>query len=93
MMFPKKKDHFEDFYNKTRMNGQFDNKTSLLIFMATAMAVGCYPCMQFYLSQAEEAGVTEEEIATVEAIVMAVSGGRVMMQFRDARDQIDGPQE
>jgi AhpD family alkylhydroperoxidase len=87
MEFPKKKDYFEDFYNNTRTNTKFDNKTSLMIFMATAMAVGCYPCMQFYLSQAEEAGITEEEIETIEAIVMAVSGGRVMMQFRDARDQ------
>jgi alkylhydroperoxidase/carboxymuconolactone decarboxylase family protein YurZ len=90
MMFPKKKDHFEDFYNMTRTNEMFDNKTNLMIFMATAMAVGCYPCMQFYLSQAQEAGITEAEINHVEAIVMAVSGGRVMMQFRDARDQADG---
>jgi len=90
MMFPKKKDYFEDFYNKTRMNSQFDEKTNLLIFLATAMAIGCYPCMQFYLSQAEEVGLNETDISTVEAIVMAVSGGRVMMQHRDARGEIDG---
>jgi alkylhydroperoxidase/carboxymuconolactone decarboxylase family protein YurZ len=89
MMFPKRKEYFEDFYNKTRTNDKFDNKTSLMIFMATAMAVGCYPCMQFYLSQAQEAGITEEEILTIESIVMAVSGGRVQMQFREARSMIE----
>jgi hypothetical protein len=30
-------------------------------------------------------GITEEEIGAVQAIVMAVSGGRVRAQFREVR--------
>jgi len=38
-----------------------------------------------YLGVAEAAGVSRKEIATVQSIVMAVSGGRVRAQFREAR--------
>jgi alkylhydroperoxidase/carboxymuconolactone decarboxylase family protein YurZ len=32
---------------------------------------------------AEEKGITEEEIAVIQAVVMAVSGGRVRAQFQE----------
>ena len=57
-----------------------------MIHLASAMAVACHPCMQYYLSQVDKAGITEEEIGVIQAIVMAVSGGRVMMQVGDAKD-------
>ncbi len=41
--------------------------------------------MDSYLGVAKEEGISEEEIAAVQAIVMAVSGGRVMAQFREIR--------
>jgi serine phosphatase RsbU (regulator of sigma subunit) len=34
---------FDEFYNTSRNNKILDSKTTLLIQMATAMAVGCYP--------------------------------------------------
>jgi hypothetical protein len=34
---------FDNFYNSVRNNKILDSKTTLLIQMATAMAVGCYP--------------------------------------------------
>ncbi|WAC07235.1 MAG: hypothetical protein OS130_13540 [Thermodesulfobacteriota bacterium] len=37
--------------------------------------------MENYLGVAKEAGITDQEIGTVQAIVMAISGGRVMAQF------------
>jgi hypothetical protein len=40
--------------------------------------------MEHYLGVSEEVGLKEEEIGTVLSIVMAVSGGRVRAQFRDA---------
>ncbi len=36
---------------------------------------------------AEELGITKEEIATVQLIVMAVSAGRVAAQFREVRQR------
>jgi hypothetical protein len=41
--------------------------------------------MKEYFGVAKEMGVTSKEIEAVQSIVMAVSGGRVRAQFRDAR--------
>ncbi|MDQ3802374.1 MAG: hypothetical protein M3416_00740 [Acidobacteriota bacterium] len=40
--------------------------------------------MEHYLGVAREEGVTGDEIGAVQAIVMAVSAGRVEAQFREA---------
>jgi alkylhydroperoxidase/carboxymuconolactone decarboxylase family protein YurZ len=40
--------------------------------------------MQEYLGVAKEEGLSDDEIGAVLSIVMAVSGGRVHAQFRDA---------
>ena len=34
---------YEDFYNSARHNKTLGPKTTLMIHLATAMAVGCYP--------------------------------------------------
>jgi hypothetical protein len=39
--------------------------------------------MRQYLGVAKEAGITEEEIGAVQAIVMAVQAGKVRAQFRE----------
>jgi hypothetical protein len=41
--------------------------------------------MDEYFGVAKEMGVTSREIEAVQAIVMAVSGGRVRAQLADAR--------
>jgi len=41
--------------------------------------------MREYLGVAEEAGVTEQELGAVQAIVMAVSAGRVNAQVERVR--------
>jgi len=40
--------------------------------------------MEHYLGVARAEGVTDEEVGAVQAIVMAVSAGRVESQFREA---------
>ena len=72
-----------EFYKSARHNKVLEEKTTLMVHLAAAMAVGCYPCMQYYLEQADDVALSEDEISAVETIVMAVSGGRVMMQFDD----------
>ncbi len=59
-----------------------------MLHLATAMAVGCVPCMEYYLKQQEHEGVSAEEISTVQAIVMAVSSGRVNGQLREAETKL-----
>ncbi len=80
-MLSKQKEAFDAFYKSAPYSGMINNKTSLMIHLASATAVGCIPCASYYLEQVDEAGVTDEEISAVKAIVMAVSAGRVMMQF------------
>jgi hypothetical protein len=41
--------------------------------------------MEHYLGVARAEGLTVEEIGAIQAIVMAVSAGRVEAQFREAR--------
>lgn len=82
-MLPKQEKAFWDFYNTARDNKVLDEKTTLMISLAAAMAVGCYPCMRHYKLQKKLVGLTEDEEQAVEAIVMAVSAGRVMMQHRE----------
>jgi hypothetical protein len=41
--------------------------------------------MNHYLGVARNLGITDDEIGTVEAIVMAVSAGRINAQFREVR--------
>ncbi len=43
-MLPKKqKKSYVDFYNAARYNEILEPKTTLMIHLAAAMAVGCYP--------------------------------------------------
>ena len=43
-MLPKKqKTAYTDFYNSARYNEILEPKTTLMIHIAAAMAVGCYP--------------------------------------------------
>ena len=73
---------FGDFYDTARNNDILDPKTTLLLHLGAAMAVGCSPCMEYYLQQVEKEGITAEEIGAVQAVVMAVSAGRVNAQLR-----------
>jgi len=41
--------------------------------------------MEGYFGVAKEMGIRREEIEAVQSIVMAVAGGRVRAQFREAR--------
>jgi hypothetical protein len=41
--------------------------------------------MEHYLGVAKEEGITEEELGTAQAIVMAVSAGRVRAQVDEVR--------
>ena len=84
MLPGKQKTAYNQFYESARNNEFLEPKTTLLVHMAAAMAIGCYPWMQHYLGVAREEGLTEDEIGAVMSIVMAVSAGRVRAQFQDA---------
>ena len=41
--------------------------------------------MAHYFGVAKEQGISDEEIGAIQSIVVAVSGGKVRAQFREAR--------
>ena len=87
-MLPKtQKDSFGAFYDSARKNTILEPKTTFLLHLGAAMALGCMPCMEHYLGQAEKEGVTSEEIGAVQAVVMAVSAGKVNAQLREAEQR------
>ena len=88
-MLPKQKEAFDAFYKSARYSGVIENKTSLMIHLASSMAVGCIPCARYYLEQGDDVGLTDDEISAIKAIVMAVSGGRIMMQFDEVLNSED----
>ncbi len=47
--------------------------------------------MEHYLGVARKEGLSEEKIGAVQAIVMAVSAGRVNAQLREVRARVDEP--
>ena len=83
-MMPKNlKNSFKQFHDEMISNGVIDPKTTFMIQMGAAMAVCCYPCMEILTGMAGEKGVSEEELGTIHAIVMAVSAGKVFNQYRE----------
>jgi len=45
--------------------------------------------MEHFFGVAKENGLTDEEIGTVQALVMAVAAGRIRAQFREARADLE----
>lgn len=83
------KQKYDNFSKTVRGNDILDPKTTLLIYIATSMAMGCYHWLEHFLGVAREKGITDEELGIVEAIVMAVSGGRVRTQCQDVQEKMD----
>lgn len=89
-LLPEKQKHaYEAFYESTAKNEILDQKTTLMIQLATSFAIGCYPWMEHFFGVAKENGLTEDEIGVVQSIVMGVSAGRIRAQFQQVRENID----
>jgi alkylhydroperoxidase/carboxymuconolactone decarboxylase family protein YurZ len=83
------KKSFIDFHKSIISNDVIDPKTTFMIEMGAAMAVGCYPCMEKLTGVAADKGVSEAELGTIQAIVMAVSSGRVFNQYREVCKRLE----
>jgi alkylhydroperoxidase/carboxymuconolactone decarboxylase family protein YurZ len=83
------KKSFIDFHKSIISNDVIDPKTTFMIEMGAAMAVGCYPCMEKLTGVAADKGVSEGELGTIQAIVMAVSSGRVFNQYREVCKRLE----
>ena len=80
MLKEKQQKLYEAFYESTHKNEYLDNKTELLVGLAAAMALNCYPCMKYYLNKGKSAGLKKGEIQEVLAKVMAVAAGQKRLQ-------------
>jgi alkylhydroperoxidase/carboxymuconolactone decarboxylase family protein YurZ len=83
------KKSFIDFHKSMISNSVIDPKTTFMIELGAAMAVGCYPCMEKLTGVAADKGVSEAELGTIQAIVMAVSSGRVFNQYREVCKRLE----
>jgi AhpD family alkylhydroperoxidase len=83
-----KKD-FINFHKSMISNDIIDPKTTFMIELGAAMAVGCYPCMEMLTGAAADKGVSEEELGTIQAIVMAVGAGRIFNQYREVCKRLE----
>ncbi|MDY0039155.1 MAG: carboxymuconolactone decarboxylase family protein [Desulforhabdus sp.] len=89
-MMPKNlKKSFKQFHDAMIENGVIDPKTTFMIEMGAAMAVGCYPCMEILTAMAGGKGVSEEELGVIEAVVMAVCAGKVFNQYREVCSRVE----
>lgn len=71
---------YGEFYQCTHETEFLDSKTELLVGLAAAMALNCYPCQRYYLNQAKTAGINKGELSEVLAKVMAVAAGQKRLQ-------------
>ncbi len=83
------KKSFVDFHKTIVANDVLDSKTTFMIELGAAMAMGCYPCMEKLTGVAADRGVSEEELGTIHAIVMAVGAGRVFNQYREVCKRLE----
>ena len=93
MLPGKQQKSFGEFYDTVRENTILDPKTTLLLHLGAAMALGCSPCMEYYLGQVQKEGITSEEIGAVQAVVMAVSAGKVNVQLREVERRMRSEQK
>lgn len=72
---------WSSFYASTTKGAVLDERTMILIALATAIAIDCEPCAEHYLTKCKEIGITDAEISDVLAKVMAVSAGKNKIKF------------
>ena len=75
------------FYASTTKGSVLDERTMILIALATAIAVDCEPCAEHYLTKCKEIGITDAEVSDVLAKVMAVSAGKHKIKFSRVVDR------
>ena len=88
MLPEKQKKTYTAFYDSTVENDILDEKTTIMIQLASSFAIPCYPWMEHFLGVAKEKGLSDDEIGAVQSIVMGVSAGRIRAQFREVRERI-----
>ena len=88
LLSEEQRDVFFKFYENAKYNELIPAKYAHMIHTAVAMATGCSPWMEVYFGVAEEMDITEEEIAAVRAMVMAVSAGRIFFQSKTIVDKM-----
>lgn len=89
MMPDNLKKSFIDFHDTMIANEVLDPKTTFMIELGAAMAMGCYPCMEKLTGVAANKGVSEKELGTIHAIVMAVGAGRIFNQYREVCNRLN----
>jgi alkylhydroperoxidase family enzyme len=78
-------EQFDRFRKAVLSNEVLDSGTTLVLHLATAMTVGCSPCMRDYLGVTEQEGLTPAEVDAIQAIAMSVSACRIRTYEKSRR--------
>ena len=87
MLNDKQQRLYEAFTTSTHEGEHLDSKTETLIGLATAMAMDCAPCTNYYMKLARQQKVSKEEISEVLAKVMSVAAGQKRLQMLDVMEK------
>ena len=75
MLNPEFEADFFALVDRAGNNGALDQKTTTLLFLTAAMALGCAPCVRRFMDKAGSLGLTEEETGAALAVAMCVRAG------------------
>ena len=64
-------------------NEHLDAAEGILVGLTAAIALDCQPCIRYYRSWAEKAGISEGKVSEVVAKIMAVSANKKRLQTEE----------
>jgi alkylhydroperoxidase/carboxymuconolactone decarboxylase family protein YurZ len=73
-------------------NEHLDAAEGILVGLTAAIALNCRPCIRYYQSRAEKAGISEGKVSEVVAKIMAVSANKKRLQTEEVlnRHKVQG---
>lgn len=87
MLTDKQQGLYDAFYDSTHDNEFLDERTEILLGLASAMAMNCSPCAAYYLKQAKQSAIPKGYLSETIAKVMAVAAGQKRLQAEDVFHQ------
>lgn len=84
MLTKNQQELYDSFYESTHNTKFLNQRSEVLVGLASAVALNCKPCTVYYLKQAKKAQLSKGEISEVIAKVMAVAAGQKKLQTQRA---------
>jgi len=80
---------FSGFMDAILAGGALDVKTKELIALATAVAVGCKPCIAVWVQRSLAAGATRDEILEAACVAVLMGGVPALTRMVEVEEALD----